>query len=85
MNTTDARQHRRNERGHRLSEHVAQRQQVQEPEREERPAPSAVLQHLAFDRDDVREHVAVGDDDALRLGRRARRENDLRDVVALDR
>ena len=40
---------------------------------------------LALDRDDVREHVAVGDDDAFRLGGRARREDDLGDVVAGDR
>ena len=75
-------QHRRDEGGHRLAEHVAERQQVQEPQREERPAVAPVLQHLALDRDDVGQHVAVGDDDALGLGRRARREDDLGDVVA---
>ena len=78
-------QHRRDERRHRLAEHVAERQQVQEAEREERRAPLPVLQHLALDRDDVREDVAVRDDDALRLGGRARREDDLGDVVARDR
>ena len=81
----DARQHRRDERRHRLAEHVAERQQVQEAQRKERRAPLAVLEHLALDRDDVRQHVAVGDDDALRLGGRARGEDDLGDVVARDR
>ncbi len=80
----DARQHRRDEGRHRLAEHVAERQQVQEAQREERRAPLAVLQDLAFDRHDVRQHVAVGDDDALGLGGRARREDDLGDVVAPD-
>ena len=48
-------------------------------------APLAVLQHLALDRHDVRQDVAVRDDDAFRLGGRARREDDLGDVVARDR
>ena len=85
MKTTTPRQHRRDERRHRLAEHVAERQQVQEAQREERPAPLAVLQDLAFDRHDVRQHVAVGDDDALGLGGRAGGEDDLGDVVAADR
>ena len=46
--------------------------------------PLAVFQHLALDRHDVREHVAVRDHDALRIGRGARREDDLRDIVAAD-
>jgi hypothetical protein len=41
--------------------------------------------HLAFHRDDVGQHVAMANDDALRLGRRARCEDDLNDVVARDR
>ena len=77
-------QHRRNERGHGLPEHVAERQQVQEPERAERFRVLAVLQHLAFDRDDVRKDVPVRDHHALRLGRGARREDDLGDIVASD-
>ena len=77
----DAGQHRRNERRHGLAEHVAERQQVQEANREERRRPFPVLQHLAFDRHDVGEHVAVRDDHAFRFGCRARREDDLRDVV----
>ncbi len=50
-----------------------------------RPRVLAVLHHLAFDRDDVRQDVAMADHDALRLGGRARREDDLDDVVARDR
>ena len=37
------------------------------------------------DRDGIREDVAVADHHALGLGRRARREDDLRDVIAIDR
>ena len=63
---------------------MAERQQVQEADRGKRRGPLPVLQHLALDRDDVGEDVAVGDDDALRLGGRAGREDDLRDIVASD-
>jgi hypothetical protein len=79
------REHRRDECGHRLTEHVTERQQVEEPQWKERPSPLAVLQHLAFDRDDVREDVAMGDDDALRVSRRAGRKDDLGDIIARDR
>ena len=48
----------------------------------ERPRVPAVLQNLALDRHDVGQQVAMRDHDALRLGRRARREDDLGDVVA---
>ncbi len=71
-----------NEGGHRLAEHVAERQEVQKANRRKWPAPLAVLHDFAFDRHDVREDVAVGDDDAFGLGRRAGREDDLRHVVA---
>ena len=81
---TVPRHHRRDVGGHRLAEHVAERQQVQEPQRVERPRVFAVLQNLALDRDDVREDVAVADDHAFRLRGRARREDDLGDVVARD-
>ena len=76
--------HRRHVGRHRLAEHVAERQQVDEAQRMERPRVAAVLHHLALDRDDVGHHVAMADDDALRLGRRARGEDDLDDVVARD-
>ena len=39
---------------------------------------------LAFDRDDVRQDVAVGDDDAFGFGGGAGREDDFGDVVARD-
>ena len=43
-----------------------------------------VLGDLALDRHDVRQHVAVTDDHAFGFGGRARREDDLRDVVCVD-
>jgi hypothetical protein len=44
-----------------------------------------VFDDLALDGNDVREHVPMSDDDALRFGSGARREDDLDDVVACDR
>jgi hypothetical protein len=73
--------HRGDAGGHGLPEHVAEREQIEESERMERLGVLPILHHLAFDRDDVRQHVPVADDDAFGLGRRARRENDLDDIV----
>ena len=80
-----ARQHRRNERRHRLPEHVTQRKQIQEPDRRERPHVLEIFADLALDRHDVGQDVAMRDDDALRLGGRARGEQDFGDIVARDR
>ena len=79
------RQHGGNEGGHCLAEHVAERQEVQKANRRKWPAPLAVLHDFAFDRNDVREYIAVGDDDAFGLGSRAGREDDLRHVVGRQR
>ena len=49
-----------------------------------RLAPFPILQDLAFDGDDVRQHVPVRDDDALGIGRRTRREDDLGHIVSAD-
>ena len=46
------------------------------------PRVAAVLLHLVLDRHDVGEDVPVRDDDALGLGGRSRREDDLDDRVA---
>ena len=62
--------HRRNERGHRLTEHVAERQQVQKAQRIEGSSPFPMFVNLALHRNDVRQDVAVRDDDAFRLRRR---------------
>ena len=77
--------HRRDVGGHRLAEHVAERQQIEEAQRKKRPCVLLVLQYLALDRHDVGHHVAMPDDHALRFGRRPRREHDLGDVVTVDR
>ena len=81
----DAAEHRRDECRHRLPEHVAERQQIQKAERIKRRAPLPILQDFFFDGDDVREDVAMRDDDALRLGRRARGEDDFGGRVPVDR
>ena len=77
--------HRRDVGRHRLPEHVAERQQIEKAQRQERPRVFLVLEHLALDRHDVRQHVAMADDHALGFGGGAGREDDLRDVVARDR
>ncbi len=71
-----ARQHRWDERRHRLAEHVAERQEIQESEGEKRTAILPVLQHFPLNGFDICEHVTMGDDDALGLGRRARGKDD---------
>ena len=78
----DALQHRRHEGRHRLAEHVAERQQVQEAERKEGAPVPRVLPDLALHRHDVGQHVRVRDPDAPGLGRGAGREDDLGQVVA---
>ena len=60
---------------------LAQGQQVEEAQGPEGTRVAAVPEHLALDRDDVGEHVPVGDDDALGLGRGAGREHDLGGVA----
>ena len=50
----------------------------------ENGVPTSDTSELPFDRDDVREDVAMRDDDAFRLGGRAGREDDLRGGVAID-
>ena len=77
-------QHGGNEGRHGLSEQVAERKEIQEAKRKERPAPLSILQNLALDRHDVREDVPVGDDDAFRLSGCAGGEDDLGDIVACD-
>ena len=73
----EPREHRRDERRHRLAEHVTEREQVQEADWCERPRVFRVLRDFAFDGNDVRQDVPVGEHDPLRVRRRPRRENDL--------
>ena len=80
----DAGEHRRDEGGHRLTEHVAERQEVEEADGGKWRGPLPVLHHLTLDRDDVGEDVPMGDDDALRLGCGTGCEDDLRHVVSSD-
>ncbi len=65
------RDHRRNEGRERLPEEVTERQEIQKANRGKRAAVAAILANLLLDRNDVREQVAMGNDDALRLGGRA--------------
>ena len=75
------RQQRRDEGGHGLAEHVAERQQVEEPQRGERAGVAAVPEHLVLDGDHVREDVAVRQPHPLGVGGGARREDDLGQLV----
>ena len=65
-------EHRRNEDRHRLTEHVAQRQQVEKAYRREGRAYLRYFSTSLLDGHDVGQNVAVRDDNALGLGRRAR-------------
>ena len=64
-------QHRRHIGGHGLAEHVAEGQKIKEPQRMKRPRVLAIFQDFALHRDDVRQHVAMPDDDALGIRGRA--------------
>ena len=76
---------RRDVGGHGLPEQVAERQQVEEAQRQEGPGIRLVLGHFLRDRHEVGQQVLVANDDALGLRRGAGREHDLGDVVARDR
>ena len=65
-----------------LAEDVAERQQVQEAQRMEDALVLEIFADLAFERLEVRQDVAVRDDDAAWLGRGAGGEDNLDDVVA---
>ena len=78
-----ARKHRRDERRHRLPEHVAEWKEIQEPDRQKRPGVLLVLRHFPLDRDDVRENVAVCNDHALGFSRGPGCEDDFRGIFRL--
>ena len=81
-NKHDRRRHqRRNQQGQRLSEQMAQRQEIQNAKRQKRPGILSILRHFARDRLEIRQQIAVRDDDALRLGGGPRGEDDFRDIA----
>ncbi len=68
-----------------LAKHMAQRQQIQKPQRMH---PALVLQialHLALQRRDVCQNIAVRDDHALGIGGRPRGKHNLQDVIVPER
>ena len=67
--TTVAGQQLRQQDTEKLSEDVAQRQQIQKTERMEDALVLQVLANLALQRLKIGEDVPMGDDDATRLGR----------------
>ena len=85
MKTTTPGKHRRNERRHGLSEHVAQRQQVEKSDGRERAGVAEVFLHLIFDRNNVGQNVPMRDDDALGLGGGAGGEDDFGGLILGDR
>src|SRR5437764_13840487 len=76
----DAREHGRDEGGHGLAEHMAEREKVQETDGEKGAAVFEIFLDFALHRDDVGDDVAVGDDDAFGLGGGAGGEDDLGDL-----
>src|SRR5205823_9737763 len=71
----------RHEDAHELAEDMTEWQQVEKADRMKGPLPLAVLVDLALKRAEVRQQIAMRDDDALRLGSRPRREDDFGNVV----
>src|SRR5579872_6471160 len=61
---------------------MTERKQIQEPQRMHEALILQIRTHLALQRSNVRQNIAVGNDYALGFGRRARRKNNLQDVVA---
>src|SRR5258706_2739764 len=76
---------RRNEKGHELSEDVAERHQRDEAERMKRALVFQVGLRAAFDGFEVGEKISVRENDTARLGCGAGGEEDLRDVLAGER
>ncbi len=78
-------QQRRNKQRHELPEHMAERHQRHEAQRMKPLLVLAIRIDSALERLEIRQKISVGQNDAARLGRRARREENLRDMVASDR
>ena len=76
-----ARDNGRDECGHRLSEQMAQRQQIQKPDGRERAHVFPIFLDAFVDRFQVREDVAMRDGDAFRVASRAGSEQNFREVV----
>ena len=67
-----------------LAEDVAQRQQVQKPNWMHEPLVLQIFSDFGFDRDEVADHVGVGEHDSLGLGRGAGGEDDFEWVGGLN-
>jgi hypothetical protein len=74
-----------NEQAHRLTEHVAEGQHVQEAHGLKRTGPATVALDLGVDRGKVRADVSVAMDHALRVRGGPGREQDLDDVAGVGR
>ena len=75
---------RRDEQRERLTEQMAQRKKIQDAQRLEWSGVFLILGDLARDGLQIRQQVAMGDDDAFRLGRGAGGEDDFGDVAGLN-
>src|SRR5205085_4281800 len=71
----------RHEDAHELAEDMTERQQIEKANRVKRSLPLTILVNLALKRTEVRQQIALRDDDAFRLGGRPRCEDDFGDVV----
>ena len=75
---------RRDEQGHELAEDVAERNQRDEAQRMKPLLVFAIGIDAAFERLEIRQEIAVGQNDAARLAGRAGREENLREVISRD-
>ena len=76
-----ARNHRRDQRRHRLPKHVAQRQQIQESYGLERPHVFPVFRDAFVDGLQVRQNIAMRDGDAFGVARCSGSEQNFGEVV----
>ena len=74
-------QHRRDEGGHGLAEHVAERQKIQKADGGERAGVIAILEDFTFHRNNIGQNVAVRNDDAFGFGGGAGSEDDFGGLV----
>jgi len=68
---------------HELAEDMAERNQIEKPERVDEPFPFEIGLYGGLERLEIRKDISVRDDDALWLGRRPGGENDLRDGLTI--
>ena len=84
LKNNGAAQQRRQVHAQELPEHMAERQQIQEPDGVHQALILQIALHPALQGSDIRQHVAVADDDSAWLRGRTRGEDDLQSILLAD-